>query len=422
MLLFVANGQWDARLECVVNAALHAATAVLVYLWGSTAFDPRWRTPWLVVVGLLTAVPIDNILDGFHSQQYLLVAFSLAAISLLTRATVFSPRWWIGVACLVLALSTMASGLLAAAVVAATILLTTRSGVDARRNGLTLAACTLVLLLGLLLHPWHFVNENPYEAGSLAEFIAAFRRYLGWPFERVFGYRNVRMAILPQLTWLPWLWITWRVVRLGPQVATRELVLFAIGAWTLLQFAASAYARGADAPWPSIRYLDNLFVGIGVNVAAFFLMVTHSSLAGWRRRAWLGAVATGLCFTAFGLAVHVTWYLDHGLPDKRDHLIRATANTRAYLLSGDPACLQATDLPHPRADALAEYLSHPEIRAILPVSLQPPPGRMGPLSRLAQALARSGPGIAGLGLAMLGFVLWRAAHGSRQIEVSTERT
>ena len=119
--LLLLNGQWDARLECVANAGLHSALALAIFLYGRALLGRRWRGVWFATVAALTALPIawQNVLGGFHSQQYFLLWFSLAALALLLTAPPWTGRWWGGVACAALALFSMGSGLLAAGVAAA---------------------------------------------------------------------------------------------------------------------------------------------------------------------------------------------------------------------------------------------------------------------------------------------------------------
>ena len=408
-LLLLANGQWDARLQCVVNAALHALIGVLAFGWGCKTLATHWRIGWLLVVAGFTALPVswEIVLSGFGSQQYMLVGCSLGTLALLGAAPAGTGRWWLGVLCAWLALFTMASGLFAAAVVAATLLLfALRERGDWRRHGPTLLVCGAVIVTGLLLHapaPLHEVLHSD----SVGEYVAALRRYLQWPFEgRVWG-RLARAWILPVLQWLPWLWLGARLWRQGRESATRERVIWAAAGWALLQFAVSAYARGAGAPKPSSRYVDTLLVGVGANLLALALLCAHTKLAGWRRRVLVGGALVGCVGALAGVGMHVGDNFSRHLPRHRAHLARTLENTRAYLATGDFAHLQHGDIPYPQADTLAEWLSHPEIRAILPASLQPAPARPGPLSRIAAWLARAGIVIAALGAALLAAAAWR---------------
>lgn len=94
--LFVLNGQWDARLEAVANAFLHAAAALLLlYLLG-----PHFRG-WLkpafpLLLILLFALPFnwENTVRGFQSQFPFLLLFTLVHLhGSLTRPPL-RPGWW----------------------------------------------------------------------------------------------------------------------------------------------------------------------------------------------------------------------------------------------------------------------------------------------------------------------------------------
>ncbi len=406
--LFLGNGQWDSRLECVVNALLRAVIVVLVARWSWAVLEPRWRWPALVLLALLVAIPIswENMLGGFHSQWYFLIGFSLFAAGGLLGAPPGGRRWWTGAACALAALFSMASGPLAAITVGATVLAGVRSRAEARTQAATLVVCALIAGLGLALYQ-PSAGDDVFHARSVPEAFSAFKHYIGWSYERFAWYRNARMIVLPLLEWLPWLWLLARLVRAGNRAHPTERILFAVGLWTLLQFAASAYARGAGSPWIPSRYVDTVTVGTLTNVLALFWLAPRADRSRPVIRCLLAYAATGVVITLFGTLLNTRHVLQEELPFQRDHLARSVANTRAYLASGDPAALATSDIPYPNADQLAERLSHPEIRAILPVSLQPSTAPMGPLSRVAAGLARAWAWLVGLGAALLALSPWR---------------
>ena len=114
--LLSLNGQWDPRLEQVVNAAMHTLTAALVaWMWWLAAGRRRLDVA-VVTIALAFALPFswENTLIGFQSAFYFLLLFSLLGFWLVTTERVGSWRWLIGWACAVCAVFTAASGLLAA--------------------------------------------------------------------------------------------------------------------------------------------------------------------------------------------------------------------------------------------------------------------------------------------------------------------
>ena len=110
--LLAVNGEWDPRLEQVVNAGIHALTAVLVAVIFWVASERR-RLDLLVFVCALTfALPFswENTLIGFQSAFYFLLLFSVLALWLTTRHRAGTGGWWLGWLCALCGLFTAASG------------------------------------------------------------------------------------------------------------------------------------------------------------------------------------------------------------------------------------------------------------------------------------------------------------------------
>ena len=362
--LLVLNGQWDARLECVVNAALHAALAVAIFLYGCRVVARPGHAVWMAAVAALVAPPIawQNVLGGFHSQQIFLIGFSLAAIALLLHGPAGSARWWAGLACAGLALFAMASGLLAAAVVALVLAAGGPPREVVRRHGLTIAACLLIAAAGWALRV-SYPPDAPLQAHSVAAFALTLWHSLQWP--------AFLAAPLALLVWLPWAWAGWRAWFGGHPRPMHCRVIFAAGGWAILQFAATAYARGAGGPWPSSRYLDTVATGVLVNALAVLVALSTPGFTGWR--AWVRAAlaAAWAAVVAIGGWQHLTGVWRSELPEVGAQMARRDANTAAYLATGNDRFLDG-DIPYPGKGSLMERLAHPEIRAILPASLRAP--------------------------------------------------
>ena len=368
--LYVANGQWDARLECVVNAAMMAAFVGVFFLFGRTKIPRRWDLAWIATLIALFAAPLSwqNILGGFHTQQTFLIAFSFAAIAGLTRARPLSAGGGAGGACAVAALFTMGSGLLAAAAAGATLVATSRIRSMVRRHGLTLAVCTAVVGLGLWLHvsvPYH----DHLKAQSVWEFVLCFWRSLQWP--------QLHVPVHAVLSWLPWGFLTWGARRSGDTPVGVDRLIAGAGFWVLLQFAASAYARGADGAWPADRYLDTVAFGIAINVLALLILLARSRKTGWPRRVRAAACVIGAGFLIQGWWMHVHTMLDDTGPALRAVHIDREQHTRAYVLTGDPAWLKEGHIPYPQAGELKRCLDYEELRRALPASARTPLGLSG---------------------------------------------
>lgn len=360
------NGQWDARLQCTVNAALHSALAVLVFTFACGGLARRFHAPAFALVALFIGLPLawENPIAGFHSQQYFLLGFSFGALALLSAAPPWTPRWWAGAACAVAALGTMGSGFFAAAIVLPVLGLQGWRDRDLggtfRRTLPTVVVCLLVIGLGVLGR----VSVNYHEglkAGSPGEFLRYALHCLQWPADA---------SWLAAILWLPTVLLAWRVLRRQDREAdTFPLGLLGLAAWVILQVLATAYTRGAGGGMPSSRYGDTLAFGL----------LTNGLTVLWL---WPRLAAPVALRAAFGLA----WLLSAAVPvyhqasvvfgsvypDNRRHLEACEENVRRYLATGDPAHLANADIPYPGLEALRERIDAPAIRAILPASVRPP--------------------------------------------------
>lgn len=360
-----ANGQWDARLQCVANAALHSAIAVLLFVFARGGLPRVTHGPAFLLIALLFAVPLawENPIAGFHSQQYFLVGFSVAAIWLLPLARPGGIRWWTGVGCMVAALGTMGSGLLAGATVIA--ILAVRAGIRRDLQGTltghwpTILAAGLVVALGAASRVTVSYHDE-LMAGSVADFVRFTVHCLQWP-ARSWSW----LAII---IWMPTALLAWRLARRKePEPGEFPLVLLGLAGWVLLQVLATAYTRGADGGMPASRYADTLAFGLLVNGLILF---------------WLGPqVRPGLLRWGFGAAWTLAVLLPGAslaatiyrvdLPGNRRHLEACEENVRQYLATEDSRHLVEPDVPYPSARSLKERIDLPVIRRILPVSVRP---------------------------------------------------
>ncbi len=371
LVLTLANGQWDARLESVFNATLHAALAVAFWIAGW-----RWLTgskrrtvlfPFLfAALAALFATPVawQNILGGFHSQQYWLLLFSFAAMVLLPCAPPGNARWWAGALAAGLALLTMGSGFFAALVV---------FGVVAFRwlkNAIPFRAAWPTLMLALVLTAigWFTRVEVDYhqalKAKNAQDFFLSILHSLQWPAPRAYPW-------LAAVLWLPWVFVAWRVL-LTKVESRAALAIAALGGWVLAQIVATAYARGVGGDYPASRYMDTLAFGTAANTLALGWLlagaVTSRGMTIVRATfgaAWLGVFAWGV-YDLGHLAITVE------MPDVRRFYVKAEAHMRGYLATSDPAQLDFPDIPYPGAASLIERLNHPSLTALLPVSIRAP--------------------------------------------------
>jgi hypothetical protein len=361
------NGQWDARLEAATNALVHSALAVALWLIARRRLPAYSHAPlWLLAV-VLFGFPLawQNVLGGFHSQQYWLLLLSFASIAVLPFARPWSAAWWAAGAAATLALFTMGSGMLAAAVVIVVVAFRLwRKETSLRAAWPALALCAALVTVGALTRV-----EVPYhahmKAKSLHDFFFSLVHSLQWPVPSGRDWLAIVM-------WAPWVLAAGRVWREREPVSSRTgQIILALGGWVLVQLLATAYARGANADFPASRYMDTLTFGAMVNgLALAWLLACDSRLA---RRIALGTLTLAWVATlGFGLRALLDTNLNHEMPHAKKYYGKAEVHMRGYLATNDPRQLAFPDIPYPSADGIIERLSHPGLRALMPAVIRPP--------------------------------------------------
>jgi hypothetical protein len=380
--LALLNGQWDSRLEAVTNATLHALLGVTLWLASCRWTARPWRAPFFLLCAALFGLPIawQNVLGGFHSQQYWLLGLSFAAIVTLPFARPWSSMWWVGAVAALLALGSMGSGLLASAVV-----LTVLAWRMGRREAsfsstwptLTIAALAVGVGVVTRVAPaWH----EKLKVTTLHDFVFSIVHSLQWPL------REQDWAA--GLMWAPWCLAAWRVVRTAPTETMDVLrsrageTIVALGGWVLVQVFATAYARGAGADYPASRYMDTLAFGAFANALALVWLLSAPP----RRSAGGVRIAVPRRHTALLSAIGMVWLLtlsigvynllhdivQHELRDARKYYTQAEGHMRRYLATNDGRQLAHGDIPFPSAEELIARLAHPRLRAMMPAPIRAP--------------------------------------------------
>lgn len=371
--LTLANGQWDQRLEAVVNAILPALVAVGWLVLAAGLFGWRRILPFWLLLAFACGAPLswNNVVAGFHSQQFFLVGLSFGAIACLATAEFRSFSWWAGVIAATLALGSMATGFFAAAVVlGVAVLRLFRREVTVPGLKPTAAVCLLLVALGWFSRV-PAMGDDVFYAKSLADFGLSVLRSLQWPVvNRVPPYHVAFWFALP--LWLPWLWLGVLVVGGAPSPGRRRLgwTLLALGGWVLLQAGATAYARGAGGDPPASRYVDTLVFGAVTNAVALAWLIRENrglgrALAGALACLWLGVFA-------FGSKGELEHNFAQDLPGIRSYYETCERSVRAYIATGDEDFLQAGSIPYPSVDLLIQRLNLPELPALLPASVRQP--------------------------------------------------
>ena len=406
LALTVLNGQWDARLQAVTNAILHSALATALWLLAVRLVTPSPRLPlspspplplspspplpasptlllpalWLLAVALF-GLPLawQNVLGGFHSQQYWLLVTSFAAIVTLPFARPLTFRWWLGAAAATLALLTMGSGLLAAAVVIVVVAFRIfRGDTTARAVWPTLALCAALVAVGAATRV-EVDHHAHMQVKTLHDFVFSLLHSLQWPVPS--GYDGLAIIL-----WLPWFLVAMSVLRRRPDFSPPATVhlaqtITALGGWVLVQLLATAYARGAGADFPASRYMDTLTFGAMVNALCLAWLLRSPASSAWSHTLRLSSFritplrALSLAWLVtflFGAHDLVTRNLDTEMPDAKKYYIAAEAHMRGYLATDDPAQLAFPEIPYPSAGGIIDRLSHACVRALMPAVLRAP--------------------------------------------------
>ena len=361
LAIFKVSGYWDVVLQMIANAILDAATVVAICYALSRPLRGGWALAAVILSALVNALPLsyDNILLGFNTHFYLLLALSFASLWFMADSKAWTPRWAAGGLFALASFLCMASGALTLAAAIGLHLLQMACG---RRGGVRewvgIAALAVATLVLVSLIP-HVPDSDVYRAHSLWQFVAASFQVASWPAPPNLG----------SLMALPSVIFCLRTFADRPGLRDPRWFNVAAFGWILTQFAAFAAGR-ALIPIEN-RYLDTLLIGLAVNMTSFFWLVESNARGGKRRVWWSAALAAWLVIVAGSLV-----YPKHPLPGSMD-LRRETANVqeknlRFYLATGDASYLAGTplmDIPYPEAARLRQLLDAPEIRAALPPAL-----------------------------------------------------
>lgn len=400
LLLLVLNGQWDARLGMVFNAALTAGTGVALSVCGWVLIGRKNIASFCLFNTLIFSLPFswECTLLGFVGN-YLLIAFALGATWFLVESRPLSGRWLLGFAFALISLLTMASGFFAAAAVMAIIVLRV-----IRREKLlqiklkflllniTAAVLLLVLITAGLLLMVSVPSHEAFKPANIHDLLFSFFQNLAWP--------NADAPWTALIIWTPCLLLLFEYVfRRGEEWKTGEFIL-AFGIWAVMQSAALALLRSGII---ASRHTVFLSLALPINFLAFLFLWhrRHQSLL--LRNCLVIILLIWMGNTGYDLwKISGKTMLAEAAKTKK-HLVQCEKNVRAFVQTDDNTALANKpqyDIPFPDPNALAIALRHPRIRAILP-SCVADFNKPGPLSVFADKLIPKGDKFLILGIAVL---------------------
>lgn len=354
------NTSWNPLLQMVVNAGLHILTLIITVSLITRAAGQKYLPVLLLFALVLFAIPYghENTLVSFQACFYFLILFSIVSIWLLVTHEPFSLKWWGGIGGALVAFFSLASGFLVPAVAASIGVLfyvlkirRTRKQLIAIVFLLTLSALGAKLTLALTAG-----GPDSGTAHSLGDFYHAVTTILGWPIGD--GTLATIVCIGPSLIYILTL-IRKRVPANNP-----FWFLAALALWHFVQAMTIAYGRVIIVL--SSRYLDIFSIGVLVNFTCLIILAkTHIE----KRRALTIVSLFVWMVTLYSYGRRAGMELRDQLESKHTFSLAEEKNTRDYISTGDKSHLEnkgQMDIPYPNPVRLAEIISWPEIRQILP--------------------------------------------------------
>ena len=371
LLLLELGGYWDPMLQMAANTLIFGAAVALFIAVVRPLLD-RWS--WLAFAMLSTAIFLlpfgwENTLAGFQSQWYFLLLFSIAGLAIVVDAKAFTPRWWLATLFLVLSFFSMAGGVLtmAAALAIGTVQFAVgrRSG---RRELLALALLTAVTVVMVLYTPI-LAYHAPLKAHSIGQFLRALMDIVSWP--AMPGRQPATVNLLRAIFMnAPALLVSIHIAKLRPHLTDRRWLVPTLTGWTALQVLAMAYGRATGPLEP--RYLDMYAILLLLNAVCVLYFVGLSRSSWMRRPIVLGPAVLWLVLAVIGATTQTIRLSIPGMGYFGVAERAATENVRTYLDTKDIHALENKPtlyIPYPDPRRLAEVLSMPVVRELLPPAL-----------------------------------------------------
>jgi len=367
--LLIANGQWDPQLQQVVNAGLHALTAVVLAIIFWRASDRRRINLVVVFCAVIFTLPFswENTLAGFQSSFYFLLLFVVLSLGLIVKP-VGSGAWFLGWLCLLSSFFPTAGGVFTPVGTGSAAVLRLVSGQSTRGEAaVNLGVSGAAFALGLSLVSPQLGQADASKARTSSEFMAALVGSLAWPW--------VDVPWMSVIAWLPMLSLV--VVVLWRRHGTnREVLIAALGSWVILQAGGLAFARGAGGAGPASRYMDILSIGLVANAMALTALADRFHA---NPRAWRLATAVVMAWSVWAIAGSARMG-DQGLAGaaaRHAWMVNYEPSLRTFLKDDDIAAFAVKGfpemVPHWSASILANaWLRHPYLRQILPPAIRAP--------------------------------------------------
>ena len=372
--LLIANGQWDARLQMLTNSLFYALFACGLFWLLTKSNRIRFNLALCGAFSVVFALPFgwENTIWGFQSQSYLLLAFAMATLWLLSNNLAWSWPWIAG--CLIgfFGLFTMATGLMAPLALLGFIVCLMIRGRQDWRSRLkeywpTCVSCLLIVSLGFMLMV-RVEGHKVYQANSVRQFIQALGLCLSWPSTLLSPWWALA-------NWFPFIVFAGCYLIGDLPEGRHERLTLCIGIWVLLQAAATAFARSSIVL--SSRYSDMLSVSFLVNLMSIHLVSQGRIRYVIKGPAFTILVIMWLAGNSLGFVVQTVRAVKVDLPNKKFMNAVEIVHVAGYVKSRDLRWLTEglrsnIDIPYPEPLTLSGLLVNPDIRRILPASVREP--------------------------------------------------
>ncbi|OBJ55167.1 hypothetical protein A9W94_20360 [Mycobacterium asiaticum] len=350
-------GEWNPRLQMALQAVVHTA----VVTWLAANLLPlvagRHRTILAGFIALLFAIPFgyENTLWGFQGQLYFMLLFGITAIVAFAGARPFSLRWFGGLLAAILSFFSFATG--ATSILTAGGLVALQLITNARqRGGREYAGVAVIVAIALAMFLWTASGSHPMSTP--------------WTFVQGLLLLTARVIVAA----VPIVWFARYTLARRPAVSDRAWAVVGLSAWIAIQLVLLAYGRGTVI---AVRYNDIILLAYPIGLVAVFTLVDHA-IGKDRRRFSTPKVATTWVFGVVAVFALMGYIAILGAIDWNKSNRQQAVNVQTYFATHSVEQLKAKgnnggtfDLAYPNSLRLAEVLSDPNVRAILPPEIRP---------------------------------------------------
>jgi hypothetical protein len=330
----------------------------------------------------------ENTLAGLHSCWYFVTLFTFVALWGLLCHNSLTWQWWLGAISGLSAFFNIASGILVFPIIIVIklyLVVVDRSKKKCFYSNTIDHLMTVFISILIAGFCFTLLPQKLHQTQFSHELVLNFSKAMAWPW--------TNSIYLSLLIYFPFLTLIIKIILQMQKPSRGELFVLGLGGWVILQTISMVSVRGGVAP----RYMDILACGIIVNFLAFhFILQTwHSS---WVKRSINGYICLWLIIFGYGLydLMVNTWPAVEG---RRVACIEQMQNVRNFIFTGDINTLKNKPffhIPYPSPEILADRLTNPQLRSILPSSLTSPiplpanQGGTGMLSMITTYLLENG--------------------------------